>query len=168
MNNTVLINSFRFILFAFLQIVLFNHIHLFGYATPLPYILFILLYPLHSNRKLLLICSFLLGLIIDIFNNSGGVHTTACLFIAFFRDSFLKISYGVSYEYHMIKITEKISKELITYILLSVLIHHFIFYSLEIFNFEFILEILLKTVSSTVITSIFCFILIAFLKPNRS
>jgi rod shape-determining protein MreD len=168
MNNTVLINSFRFILFAFLQIVLFNHIHLFGYATPLPYILFILLYPLHSNRKLLLICSFLLGLIIDIFNNSGGVHTTACLFIAFFRDSFLKISYGVSYEYHMIKITEKISKELITYILLSVLIHHFIFYALEIFNFEFILEILLKTVSSTVITSIFCFILIAFLKPNRS
>lgn len=168
MNNIVLINSFRFILFAFLQIVLFNHIHLFGYATPLPYILFILLYPLHSNRKLLLICSFLLGLIIDIFNNSGGVHTTACLFIAFFRDSFLKISYGVSYEYHMIKITEKISKELITYILLSVLIHHFIFYSLEIFNFEFILEILLKTVSSTVITSIFCFILIAFLKPNRS
>ena len=168
MNNTVLINSFRFILFAFLQIVLFNHIHLFGYATPLPYILFILLYPLHSNRKLLLICSFLLGLIIDIFNNSGGVHTTACLFIAFFRDSFLKISYGVSYEYHMIKITEKISKELITYILLSVVIHHFIFYSLEIFNFEFILEILLKTVSSTVITSIFCFILIAFLKPNRS
>ena len=168
MNNTVLINSFRFILFAFLQIVLFNHIHLFGYATPLPYILFILLYPLHSNRKLLLICSFLLGLIIDIFNNSGGVHTTACLFIAFFRDSFLKISYGVSYEYHMIKITEKISKELITYILLSVVFHHFIFYSLEIFNFEFILEILLKTVSSTVITSIFCFILIAFLKPNRS
>lgn len=168
MNNTVLINSFRFILFAFLQIVLFNHIHLFGYATPLPYILFILLYPLHSNRKLLLLISFLLGLILDIFNNSGGVHATACLFIAYFRDTFLKISYGVSYEYHMIKITEKISKELTTYVLLSVLVHHLIFYSLEIFNFDFIVEILLKTVTSTVLTSIFCFILIAFLKPNRS
>lgn len=167
MNNTVLINSFRFILFAFLQIVLFNHIHLFGYATPLPYILFILLYPLHSNRKLLLLISFLLGLILDIFNNSGGVHATACLFIAYFRDTFLKISYGVSYEYHMIKITEKISKELTTYVLLSVLVHHLIFYSLEIFNFDFIVEILLKTVTSTVLTSIFCFILIAFLKPNR-
>lgn len=168
MNNTVLINSFRFILFAFLQIVLFNHIHLFGYSTPLPYILFILLYPLHSNRKLLLLISFLLGLILDIFNNSGGVHATACLFIAYFRDTFLKISYGVSYEYHMIKITEKISKELTTYVLLSVLVHHLIFYSLEIFNFDFIVEILLKTITSTVLTSIFCFILIAFLKPNRS
>ena len=168
MNNTVFINSARFILFAFLQIVLFNHIHLFGYATPLPYILFIILYPLHSNKKIMLIFSFLLGWILDIFHNSGGVHATACLFLAYFRNSFLKISYGVSYEYHIIKITEKISKELITYIILSVVFHHTIFYVLEIFNFDFILEILLKTVTSTLITTIFCFILIAFLKPNRS
>ena len=168
MNNTVLINSARFILFALLQIVLFNQIHVLGYATPFPYILFILIYPLHSNKKLLLILSFLLGIILDIFNNSGGIHTTACLFLAYFRDSFLKISYGVSYEYHMIKITDKFSKELITYILLSVLFHHLIFYSLEIFNVQYALDVLIKTLASTVITSIFSFILFAFLKPNRS
>lgn len=168
MNNTVLLNIGRFILFAFLQIVLFNHINILGFATPYPYILFILLFPINTNKKFLLIVSFLMGLLLDVFNDSGGVHAAACLSLAYLRDTFLKISYGVSYEYHMIKITERFSTELITYVFLSVVLHHIVFYSLEIFSFNFVLEILLKTLTSSIVTAIFVFIFIALLKPNKS
>lgn len=112
--------------------------------------------------------SFLMGLLLDVFNDSGGVHAAACLSLAYLRDTFLKISYGVSYEYHMIKITERFSTELITYVFLSVVLHHIVFYSLEIFSFNFVLEILLKTLTSSIVTAIFVFIFIALLKPNKS
>jgi rod shape-determining protein MreD len=50
---------------------------------PLPYLLFIILYPVNGNRSGLLITSFLLGLTMDVFSNSGGVHAAACVIILF-------------------------------------------------------------------------------------
>lgn len=167
MNNTTILNTFRFIVLVFFQVTVFNNIHLFGFITPYPYILFILLYPLNSNRHLFLLFSFLLGLILDTFNNSGGVHTTACITLAFFRENLLKMAFGYSYEYHMMRITDKISSELITYVVTSVLIHHTILVSLEIFNFSFILEILLRIVTSAVFTILLLFLIIGFIKSPK-
>ncbi|MBA5792460.1 MULTISPECIES: rod shape-determining protein MreD [unclassified Flavobacterium] len=167
MNNTTILNTFRFIVLVFFQVTVFNNIHLFGFITPYPYILFILLYPLNSNRHLFLLFSFLLGLILDTFNNSGGVHTTACITLAFFRENLLKMAFGYSYEYHMMRITDKISSELITYVVTSVLIHHTILVSLEIFNFSFILEILLRIVTSAAFTILLLFLIIGFIKSPK-
>jgi len=167
MNSTLLINIFRFVSLLFLQVVLFDNIDLFGIVTPYPYILFILLYPINSNRSGLIIASFCLGLCLDAFNNSGGVQAAACVSLAYFRESFLKFSFGISYEYHMLKITEKFSSELITYLAISILFHNLIFYSLEIFSFQFILEILLRTISSTLLTLIFIIIIIFLTKPSK-
>lgn len=167
MNSTLLINIFRFVSLLLLQVVLFNNIELFGFVTPYPYILFILLYPLNSNRAGLITASFFLGLILDAFNNSGGVHAAACVTLAYFREPLLRFSFGISYEYHMMKITDKITNELITYLALATLIHQFILYSLEIFNFNFILEILLRTVLSSILTLLFIIILIFLIKPSK-
>jgi len=167
MNSTLIINIFRFVSLLLLQVVLFDNIDLFGFVTPYPYILFILLYPLNSNRSGLILASFFLGLILDAFNNSGGVHAAACVSLAYFRESFLKFSFGISYEYHMMKITDKISTELLTYLSISILFHHLILYSLEIFNFQFTLEILLRTILSSVLTLIFIIILIFLTKPAK-
>lgn len=167
MNSTLIINIFRFVSLLLLQVVLFDNIDLFGFVTPYPYILFILLYPLNSNRSGLIIASFFLGLILDGFNNSGGVQAAACVSLAYFREPFLKFSFGISYEYHMMKITDKISAELLTYLGISILFHHLIFYSLEIFNIQFALEILLRTVLSSALTLIFIIILIFLTKPAK-
>jgi rod shape-determining protein MreD len=56
-----------------------------GFIMPLPYLLFIILYPVNGNRSGLLITSFLLGLTMDVFSNSGGVHAAACVTLAYFR-----------------------------------------------------------------------------------
>ena len=133
MNNSLL-NSIRFIVFLSLQVLIFNNINLFGYINPYPYVLFIILYPVNSNKSVLLLGSFFLGLLLDIFCDSGGVHTTASIVLAFLRPTLFKFSFGLSYEYQTVKIADKMSPERITLLLLAILIHHFILFYLEYFR----------------------------------
>lgn|SRR5690554_537181 len=167
MNNITILNTVRFLVLVFFQVTVFNNIQFLGYVTPYPYILFILLYPLTTNRNLFLILSFSLGLIIDIFNNSGGVHTTACITLAFVREHLLKMAFGYSYEFHMMRITDKFSSELVTYVVSCVLIHHTVLISLEIFNINFVTEILLRIFTSSVFTVILIFLIIGLIKSAR-
>ena len=98
-SSTLLYNSIRFVLLLMVQVVLFNTINFLGYINPYPYVLFIILFPVNGNRYVLLCTSFLLGLIMDLFCNSGGVHAASCLTLAYFRPSIFKFSFGLSYEY---------------------------------------------------------------------
>ncbi|BCY27492.1 rod shape-determining protein MreD [Flavobacterium okayamense] len=165
--NSTLLNIFRFLILIILQVLIFNNINLFGYLNPYPYILFILLFPINGNKSSLLFFSFLLGLILDMFSNSGGIHAASATILAFVRPSLFKFSFGISYEYQTIKIVDKISSERITFLVTSVFIHHFVMFSLEYFRFSLILNVLLKTLLSTFFTVIVCLILIFLIKPNK-
>lgn len=167
MNRTFFVNIGRFVLLIILQVVLFDNIHLYGVATPYPYILFILLYPPNANKKIFYISCFLLGLIVDIFNNSGGVNALASLSLAGVKEAFLKSSFGISYEQQNIKIAEKINSELITYLVLSIIFHHLILYSFEIFSIYLFTEIIIKALSSSVLTFICLLIIIGLSKPTK-
>ncbi|MDI1303422.1 MAG: rod shape-determining protein MreD [bacterium] len=167
MNSTLLVNIFRFVLLLAVQIIIFNNMNFLGYISPFPYILFIILYPVNGNKSGLLIASFLLGLIMDMFSNSGGIHTTACLVLAYFRPFIFKFSFGLSYEYQTIKLNDVLTPERFSFILLSVVIHHLILFTLEAFQFSFILDVLLRTLLSTVFTLLICIIIIYLIKPNR-
>ena len=166
MNNSVL-NSIRFIVFLSLQVLIFNNINLFGYLNPYPYILFILLYPVNGNKNGLLLASFLLGITMDMFNNSGGVHAPSCLILAYLRPTLFKFSFGLSYEYQTVKIADKMSPERITLLLLAILVHHFILFYLEYFRLGLIFTILTRTLASTLFTFTICILIVYLIKPNR-
>ncbi|MAB57294.1 MAG: rod shape-determining protein MreD [Aequorivita sp.] len=151
-NSDILINIVRFVVLVFLQVLLLNNVNLAGYINPYLYILFIILYPLDGNKGLLIFLSFLLGLSIDIFEDSGGVHAAACAFIAYIRPLVLKYSFGVSYEYNSVKIRKADPMERLTYIASLVLMHHFVMFSLEIFSFKHILLLLKSTLFSGLFT----------------
>lgn len=167
MNSTFFVNIFRFFLLLAVQIIIFNNMNFLGYLSPYPYILFIILYPVNGNKSGLLVASFLLGLVMDLFSNSGGIHTTACIILAYYRPYIFKFSFGISYEYQTIKLNDVITPERFSFILLSVLIHHFTLFVLEAFKFSFFWDILLRTILSTVFTIIVCIIIIYLIKPNR-
>ena len=166
MNNTIL-NSIRFVVFLALQILLFNNINLFGYLNPYPYILFVLLYPVNSNKSILLISSFALGILLDMFANSGGIHAMASLVLAYIRPSLFKFAFGLSYEYQTVKIADKISPERITLLLLSIFIHHFILFCFEFFRIDLVLTILLRTLLNTLFTFIVSLLIIYIIKPTK-
>lgn len=167
MNSTFLLNISRFILLLAVQITIFNNMNFLGYIIPLPYILFIILYPVNGNRSGLLLASFLLGLTMDLFSNSGGIHATACLVLAYARPTIFKFSFGVSYEYQTIKLNDVLTPERFSFIMMSVIIHHITLFILEAFQVSFFWDILLRTVLSTVFTIISCIIIIYLIKPNK-
>ncbi|CAH0334622.1 hypothetical protein FVB9288_00214 [Flavobacterium sp. CECT 9288] len=167
MNSTLLVNILRFILLLALQIVVFNNMNLLDYVSPFPYILFIILYPVNGNKSALLASSFLLGIIMDLFSNSGGTHATACIILAYLRPTLFKFAFGLSYEYQTIKLNEVLTPQRFTFILLSVVIHHFTLFLLEAFQLSFIVDTLLTVLLSTTFTIIICIIIIYLIKPNK-
>ena len=142
MNSALIWNIARFILLLMAQVLIFNRINLFGYINPFPYILFIILYPVNGNRYGLLLSSFFLGLIMDMFCNSGGVHAASCLILANYRPYIFKFSFGLSYEYQTVKLNDVLTPERFSFILIAVVLHHFTLFILEIFSFYFIWDII--------------------------
>ena len=167
MNSALLTNIARFILLLILQIAIFNKMDFLGYINPYPYILFIFLYPVNGNKYGLLFSSFLLGIIMDMFCNSGGVHATAAITLAALRPTFFKFSFGVSYQYQTIKINDKVTPERLSFISISVISHHFILFLLEAFRLSFFWQVLLRTFFSTIFTIVICILLIYLFKPSR-
>ena len=160
-------NIARFILLLLAQVLIFNRMDLFGFVNPFPYILFIILYPVNGNKTGLLVSSFFLGLIMDMFWNSGGVHAAACLVLAYFRPAIFKFSFGLSYEYQTVKLNDSLTPERFSFILIAVVIHHFTLFILEIFKLSSILDILVRTVLSTLFTIITSIIIIYLIKPSK-
>ena len=167
MNSALLLNIARFLLLLAAQILVLNNINLAGYFNPFPYVLFIILYPVNGNKAGLLMASFLLGITMDLFLNSGGVHAAACVILAYLRPTFFKFSFGLSYEYQTVKLNDKLTPERFSFILISVVTHHFILFILETFQFSFFLDMLFKTLLNTVFTIILCILIIYLFKPKK-
>jgi rod shape-determining protein MreD len=167
MNSTLIVNIFRFILLLAVQVVIFNNMNFLGYISPFPYVLFIILFPVNGNKYGLLVASFLLGFLMDVFSNSGGIHAMACLVLAYYRPYIFKFSFGLSYEYQTVKLNDVLSPERFSFILMSVVIHHFILFVFEAFQFNFFLDVFLRAILSSVFSIILCIIIIYLIKPNR-
>lgn len=167
MNSAILFNSARFFLLLAAQVLIFNNFNFLGYINPYPYILFVLLYPVNGNKYGLLGASFLLGITMDLFSNSGGVHAAACLLLAYARPYIFKFSFGLSYEYQTIKINDSLTPERFSFLLLSVVIHHFTLFILEVFQLSSLWDILLRTLIGTLFTLIMCIVLIYIFKPSK-
>ncbi len=67
------------------QMLVFNHVHLLGYATPLPFVYFVLLFPLGTERWSILLWGFFCGLLTDIVSLTPGVGAGAMTLTAFFQ-----------------------------------------------------------------------------------
>ena len=159
MNSSITLHISRFILLVLLQVLIFNHVNFMGYINPYVYILFIVLYPISNNRQLFIFLSFLLGLTVDIFSDSGGIHAAACVTIAYARPLFLKFSFGTSYEHQTLRISNSEMGQRISYFTTIILLHHIVLFSLEVFNTYNILLIIKKSLFSGIFTLIMCLIL---------
>lgn len=96
MINTVLNNIFRFLILIFLQVFLINWLFDFSnYIRPYIYIIAIILLPFEIPLWLLLISSFLSGFFVGLLPTNdvsvAGIHSAACLVIAFARPYILKL-----------------------------------------------------------------------------
>lgn len=167
MNSTQAKHIFNFILLLLAQVAICNHINFLGYINPYIYIIFIFLFPIRDDRLILLVVSFTLGMLVDLFSDSGGVHAAASVCLAYARPVLLKSSFGMLYEHQSIKFSSSDMGSLTTYITVGTLIHHFILFSLEIFNISNILLVLKKTLFSSIFTILLSILIIILFSRNR-
>ncbi|PCH77552.1 MAG: rod shape-determining protein MreD [Flavobacteriaceae bacterium] len=168
MNNNLFKILFQFVGLILLQVVVFDNIHLFGYVNPYIYIAWILLYPLKSERGLFLILSFIMGLSIDFFSNSGGINAASLLFIAYIRLPLLtSLLRKVDLDYLLFNVSSMPFTKLLSYISILVLSHHIILFSLEYFSFSNIEIILKHTVLSGIFTIVLLFISVQLFSPRK-
>ncbi|MDE6717126.1 MAG: rod shape-determining protein MreD [Muribaculaceae bacterium] len=66
----------------FAQVLICNHIHIFNVATPFIFIYVIIRLPMTLSTNWLLTWAFILGFIVDIFSDTPGLNSMACLIIA--------------------------------------------------------------------------------------
>ena len=157
----------RLLFFIVLQIIILNNIFLFQIATPYLYILPLLLLPLTINRQVSLIIGFLIGLVIDFFEGTGGVFAASTLIIAYLRPLYLSIAFGLAYEQMTIKFHEQSFTQKLVYASLMVITHHLFLYFIEAFSLNNIVMILEKTALSSILNIILIMIIFTFLSKNK-
>lgn len=77
MTKNVIHFTLLFIAMVLVQIIC-SKILLFDLATPLVFIYFIIRLPINLSKNWVYTLSFLLGLVVDIFNNTHGMNALAC------------------------------------------------------------------------------------------
>ena len=85
MINNILRGFIYFVVLVLVQVLILNNIHFLRVATPFLYLYFILKMPVGSSRTNVVFFSFLIGLVIDIFSNTPGMHAFACTLAGFIR-----------------------------------------------------------------------------------
>ncbi|MBE6317986.1 MAG: rod shape-determining protein MreD [Bacteroidales bacterium] len=80
-----------FLILIITQVIICNNICLFNVAVPIIFIYLIIRLPMTLNINYVLTISFIMGLIIDIFSNTQGMHALSCTIIAFVRKPLLKL-----------------------------------------------------------------------------
>jgi hypothetical protein len=112
--------------------------------------------------------AFVLGIAVDMFYDSPGLHASALVLLAYIRKYILKFLEPV--DGYSIESTPTIRKYgfnwFLIYSSLLMFIHLFVFFSLEAFSFVYFFDIILKTIFSFIFSQIIIIVYVLILNPK--
>ncbi|EDM34062.1 putative transmembrane protein [Pedobacter sp. BAL39] len=166
-SKIVLVNILRWFILLFIQIILLRNLSLYSLSTPFVYILFLLLLPFGIPNLLLYLIAFATGLTLDAFYDTLGVHTAACVTLAFVRISFIAVTVNRdNFDEPEPTLGNMGLKWFSFYAVLCIIAHHLVLFFLETFRLtEFGYTIVRCLLSAAF--SFFLILLIEFLFYNR-
>jgi rod shape-determining protein MreD len=148
-------NIFRFVVVILFQVLVMDNVLINGYMIPYIYILFILLMPFETPRWVQLLSGFALGLAMDLFSGTLGMHTAACVLAAFVRPYLLDLlasrdgyepeTYPRIHYYGFLWFLK--------YTALIVIIHHLALFYLEVFQLKHFFSTLLRVILSSILST---------------
>ena len=144
---------------------------IYNLNVPYLYILFILLLPFETPNWLLFILAFLMGITVDVFNDTVGLHATACSILVLVRILFISIT--VQKDNYDSDPEPSLSimgfRWFFFYALILTLIHHFFLLNFEVFKFYEIPSTLSRVLFSSIFTVILIFVseLLFYRKKQR-
>lgn len=152
-----------FLVLVLVQVLFLNQVQFSGFVNPYIYILFVMLLPLNSPRYVILVGAFLLGLSVDIFSNTLGIHAFATVFVAYFRPLIIRLI--TNREEDMSDYPGLVQNGFMWffyYTALMVVIHHSVLFFVEVFSFSNFFGTLYRTLLSSIF-SIFVIVLSQFI-----
>ncbi len=161
--------ALMFVALTLCQVVVFNHICLFGVAIPLVFIYFIVKLPVTLGISWVMTLSFLIGLTVDVMSNTQGMNALACTLLAVTR---LPVLHLYMPRQDAISNPEPSMRTLgaaifMKYALTLSAVYCTLFFSIEAFAFFTPMRMLLKIVSSTLLTFIVIMAIDGFTTSRR-
>jgi len=168
MNKTAL-HILRFLALVLLQVLIINHIRLGGYVHPYIYLLFVMLLPIYMPGWQLLMLGFSLGLSVDLFTGTPGLHAGATTLLAFCRPAIIKLISGTQkfesiYEPNLNQLD---GLWFLRYTIACVFVHHFALFFLESFSFHLFGQIMLRIVLSVPVSVFLIMMMLFIFKSNK-
>ena len=169
MLNIVFKNTISFLAFVLLQVLILNNVQFNGYLNPMLYVLFLLLLPFEISKSFLLILGFVIGLSIDMFTNTMGMHAAACVFLCLSRPFILKyIEPRGGYEHDAFpSIKEMGLVWYLSYAGILILLHHLVLFYIEVFRFSEFLTTFYRVILSALFTLILIIIVQYLIFGNK-
>ena len=91
MTRTALFYLLLAIVLVVAQVVVFNHICLFGLAVPFVFIYLLIALPLTMGQAKVISIAFFLGLTVDIFSDTAGLYALGCTIMAALRHPVIRL-----------------------------------------------------------------------------
>jgi rod shape-determining protein MreD len=143
----------RYVVVMLLQILLFNQLQLWGVCHPYIYIMCLLMLPITLPHSVDMLIGAVIGLIMDVFCNSMGIHIAACIMIMFIRPYLLGVLVNdkerLNEQIHLRSIG---MEALIKYTMILVVIHHLMVFSLAAWSWHHWFFVLMETIVSSIVT----------------
>jgi len=143
----------RYIVVMLLQVLLFNYLQLWDVCHPYIYIVCLLMMPITLPHSMDMFIGAVVGLVMDAFCNSIGIHMASCILLMYVRPYLLGTIVN-----DKDRLNEQISlrslglEATIKYVVILVLLHHLAVFSLSAWSWAHIGFVLLETVVSSIIT----------------
>jgi hypothetical protein len=149
-GTDILMLALRFAALLLLQVLVIDNVPMGGFINPYPYIYLVLVLPVTIGRMWLLLIGFALGLAMDMFSGTGGIHAAATTLIAYYRPLLLKAqSPREGFELNAVPNIRLFGIGwFVGYAALLTLMHHLALFLLEVLSFGDFFRILLRTLLS--------------------
>ncbi len=167
MNSTIILHTTRFVLLVLVQVLICNTLNFLDAINPMVYVIFFYWYPIKSNRMVFMAIAFLLGFTIDVFSDTLSLHAFAATTVAYVRPALLRLALGIAYEPQNFSFKNTTTLQRITFLGLLIVLHHLVFFSLEILSISHFLLILKKLTTTSIATWILCLLLSSLFSVKR-
>ncbi len=139
------------------QMVVFNYIHVMGYATPLPFVYLVMLFPLGTSRWSILLWGFVCGLLCDITSLTLGIGAASMTLVAFVQPVLLQLMVPKDAPEDLQPSFSSMGFwTYFNYAAILTLLFVLSYFALQSFSFNHIVDLSIACTSSWLMTFLFC------------
>jgi hypothetical protein len=171
MNLVLLNNGTRFVILLLLQVIVFSQARIgpLGsyYIDIIVFPLAYLLLPFRTPREFQFLLAFAIGLLVDLAMQSPGLHAGASVFTIAVRPIILRLlePRGGYDKLHSPTLQRFKLPWFAPFISILSLVHILFYFSMEVFTPLFLGAILIKTLLSWIVSTLFIFLIVIILNP---